>query len=376
MLRITQLRLVHLISGCLIATSLLLGAPALAEGPSCQRNVDGLTFESSRALTTSEYFKAAGLRCGTPELSERQALFGDVDAPEGTPADCSSSSTNPDPAYDPGDIFLIPVVVHVIMNDAGTQGVISDEMVQSQIDILNEDFLAIAGSNGEPGTYTAIQFALATEDPEGMPTTGITRSNNTTWFNDGGSYWNSLAWDPNRFLNIYTNEASGNLGYVPFLPADAGGSLVGTAGDRVVVLWDSFGDLAPIGPPYNLGRTTTHEVGHYLGMEHTFSGGCGTASMPGCYTSGDLVCDTEPESSPHFSPCVDSPSCGDPDPIHNYMDYSDDACMWEFTAEQANRMRCSLINYRSNLYTIGSLDDIFTDGFESGNTSAWSSTVN
>ena len=162
---------------------------------------------------------------------------------------------------------------------------------------------------------------------------------------------------------------------MPFLPADGGGAFVGGANDRVVVLWDSFGDMAPIGPPYNLGRTSTHEVGHYLGMEHTFSGGCGTASMPGCYTTGDLVCDTEPESSPNFSPCVDPGKCGDPDPIHNYMDYSDDACMWEFTAEQANRMRCTLLNYRSNLYTVGAAGQIFTDGFESGDTSSWSSTL-
>ena len=148
---------------------LLAAAPAaLAEGPACQRNVDGLTFESSRALFTSDYFKAAGLRCGTPELAERLAMFGDFGMPEGSPADCSATSTNPDAAYDPSvEVYNIPVVVHIIMNDACTQGVISDEMVDSQIDILNEDFLAIMGSNGEPGEYTGIQFALATEDPDG-----------------------------------------------------------------------------------------------------------------------------------------------------------------------------------------------------------------
>ncbi|MDA8017749.1 MAG: zinc metalloprotease [Thermoanaerobaculia bacterium] len=360
----------------LLAAALLLcldASIALAEGPSCQRNVDGLTFESNRALVTSDYFKAAGLRCGTPDREERLAMFGPSTV-EGAPADCSDDSTNPDPSYDPGDVYVISVVVHIIMDDSCTTGVISDRMVQSQIDILNQDFLALAGSNGEPGVYSGIRFVLASEDPDGKPTSGITRSCNTTWFDDNGAYWNTLAWDPHRYMNLYTNTADGYLGYVPFLPANGGGAFVGGVADRVVVHWEAFGDMAPGGPPYNLGRTATHEVGHYLGMEHTFNGGCGIAAAPGCYNTGDLVCDTEPEASEHFSPCTDPEKCGDPDPIHNYMDYSDDACMWEFTVEQIRRMRCTLANYRSNLYTVVSADEIFTDGFESGNTSAWSST--
>ena len=107
------------------------------------------------------------------------------------------------------------------------------------------------------------------------------------------------------------------------------------------MLWSSIGLNAPIGPPYNLGRTTTHEVGHYLGLYHTFDGGCAPAS--GCNTNGDLICDTNPESSPNFSPCNRS-TCGSPDPTNNYMDYSDDICMTEFTEEQARRMRCTLEN--------------------------------
>ncbi|MHC5002024.1 MAG: M43 family zinc metalloprotease, partial [Planctomycetota bacterium] len=177
------------------------------------------------------------------------------------------------------------------------------------------------------------------------PTTGITYSNNTSWFNDNGSYWNQLAWDTSRYMNIYTNNAGGALGYVPDLPQ---GGIVGSNEDRVVILWSAFGRNAPIGPPFNQGRTLTHEVGHYLGREHTFNGGCGSASA--CYTSGDLICDTTPQSSPTDG-CSGS-SCGSPDPIHNYMDYSDDLCMWEFTAEQARRMRCTLEHYRPQLYEV------------------------
>lgn len=307
--------------------------------------------------------------CGTLDREERAALFGFV---EGTPSDCSSSSTNPLPAYAPTEIWEIPVVFHVITNAAGTQGVISDALIHSQIDILNEDFQAILGTPGAAGTNVQLRFVLASVDPNGDPTTGITHSANTTWFNDGGSYWNTLAWDPNRYMNVYTNQASGNLGYVPFLPADGGGGFVGGNSDRVVVLWNTVGRNAPFGPPYDQGRTVTHEVGHYLGLEHTFNGGCASGTSPACYSNGDLICDTNPESGPVFG-CPGSPvSCGVPAPFENYMDYTDDLCMMRFTVEQSRRIRCTLLNYRPNLYQLG-LEAIFDDGFETGDASAWSS---
>ena len=262
------------------------------------------------------------------------------------PSDCSANSTTIKSEYDPGETYEIQVVVHVITRTNGF-GDITDAKVQSQIDILNEDFLAIAGSNGAAGTNANIQFRLATEDPQGNPTNGITRSANNTWFNDGGNYWNQLAWDPDRYLNIYTNEASGALGYVPFLPQTGN---VGSNADRVVVLWSSFGLNGPIGPPFNKGRTTTHEVGHYLGLYHTFDGGCGQASN--CYGSGDLVCDTQRESQPSFGCPTNKSSCNSPDPIRNYMDYSDDLCMNNFTPEQVNRMRCTLLNWRPDVFTV------------------------
>ncbi len=293
--------------------------------------------------------QAVGSRCGTPDRETRLARFGSVASLVG--ADCSATSTNPDAQYDPDQVYEVPVVVHIITDNSGT-GAISDALVDSQIEILNEDFLALVGSNGEPGTYTGIHFSLATEDPDGNPTTGITRSANSTWFNDGGGYYNTLNWDPHRYLNIYTNLAGGNLGYVPALPADGGGAIVGTPGDRVVILWSTFGRNAPF-EPFNLGRTVTHEVGHYLGLEHTFNG-CSSVTAPGCYTGGDLICDTLPENQPNFGDCSGAApnTCGDPDPIHNYMDYSDDLCMWEFTPEQMRRMRCSLESWRPQLYSV------------------------
>lgn len=366
-------RFCHVFPSFLLAVSLIaLALPATAqEGLS----TDGLSFPTAVDFLRSDYFKASGLRCATPSAQERALLYPPVRADA---SDCNSSSTNPTAEYDPGAVWEITVVVHVIMNSACTDGVLSDEQVQSQIDILNEDFLALAGTNGAPGNYTGIQFKLATTDPQGAPTNGITRSCNTSWFNDGGAYYNSLAWDPNRYMNIYTNRASGALGYVPFLPADGGGSLVGGNSDRVVVLWSSFGRDGVIGPPFNLGRTATHEVGHYLGMEHTFSGGCGTATPPGCYTTGDLICDTNAESTPSSSPCAlgDKVTCGSVDPSDNYMDYSDDSCMNKFTVEQLRRMRCSMQFYRPEIYTpVSAAEEIFEDGFESGNSSSWSVSI-
>ena len=368
----------------LLLTFLLLACTGGAAWANEPVQVDGLSFESWQDYYQSDYFKA-GDRCATPSREARAQFLGvdlspfpdfQANALGGpAPSDCSASNTNPTSDYDPSVVYEIPVVVHILMtSDCGT-GVISDELVDSQIEILNEDFAAILGTNGENGNNAEIRFVLADTDPNGDPTTGITRDCNTTWFNDGGSYWNSLAWDPFNYMNIYTNTAGGALGYVPFLPADNGGAFVGGASDRVVVLWDAFGRDAPRGPPYDQGRTATHEVGHYLGLEHTFSGGCADSSMPGCYSSGDLICDTNSEQNPTFSPCGlgDKSTCGSVDPSDNYMDYSDDLCMMQFTQEQNSRMRCSLFHYRSELFNVGAGEDIFTDGFESGDTTSWSS---
>lgn len=317
-----------------------------------------------------------GSRCATPDAETRALMFGDPAAWAkmlgATGADCNAASTNPDPIYDPGQAYLINVWVHVITNAAGTVGNVSDALIHSQIQILNEDFRALAGSLGENGTNSRIYFRLADRDENGNPATGITRSANTTWFNDGGSYWNTLAQDPNRFLNMYTNN-TGGLGYVPFLPADGGGTFVGADRDRVVILWDAFGRNSPYGPPYDQGRTATHEVGHYLGLEHTFEGGCEEGGAT-CYEQSDLICDTNPEANPTFGCPTTAPSnmsCGVLRPIENYMDYSDDTCMELFTVEQTRRIRCSLENWRPNLAT----PVLFFDGFESGDTSEWSEEI-
>lgn len=195
---------------------------------------------------------------------------------------------------------------------------------------------------------TKIRFRLASVDPSGQPTTGIVRYNNSSWYQDNGAYYNTIAWDPDVYMNVYTmglpGGSSSTLGYVPFLPQTGGGNVGGNS-DRVVILNSSVGRNAPI-QTYNQGRTTTHEVGHYLGLYHTFQNGC---SGSNCNTSGDRICDTNSESQPEFNCPGNSSSCGSSDPVRNYMNYSPDTCMSNFTEQQSRRMRCTLEFYRPTI---------------------------
>lgn len=277
-------------------------------------------------------------RCGFPDRAARQgSLFATQ------PSDCGYFSTTILPEYDSGPTYDIPVVFHVIQNTSGA-GFLSLATIQDQIDVLNEDFQALAGSPGAQGIDAKVRFHLAKQDPAGSPSTGVTYATNNNWYQDSGSYWNTLAWDTNRYLNVYTNAVPCCFGYVPDWPQ---GGIVGQKQDRVVVWWEAVGKQPTSGWPLNMGRTLTHEVGHYFGLEHPFYGGC--ASAASCYTNGDLICDTNPQSNPTSGCPGSKSSCTSPDAIHNYMDYSDDHCLTEFTPEQRNRMRCTIQHWRKNL---------------------------
>lgn len=252
-------------------------------------------------------------------------------------------------------VVTIPVVVHVFNNGEaiGTGANISDAQVLSQITVLNEDYRRMAGTPGGTNNSGAavdveVEFCLAQIDPNGNPTTGIDRVNigQNGIFEidaaDAQSQMNALKpssiWDPSQYMNMWSvgfNGFSGLLGYAQF-PG-------GTANtDGVVVDYRHFGSSDyndgsfTLNAPYDKGRTMTHEVGHFLGLFHTFQGGCaGTGS-----TGGDFCADTPAVGSPNSGcPTIDScPTDPGNDMVENYMDYTNDSCMDTFTADQKARI--------------------------------------
>jgi hypothetical protein len=232
----------------------------------------------------------------------------------------------------------IPVVVHVLYNTAAQN--VSDAQIASQIAVLNEDFQKLnADVSKTPSAFaglaanTNIAFTLAKRNPNGNATTGIERKSTsiTSWGADDEMKSTATgglnAWNSSQYLNIWVcNLGGGLLGYAQF----PGG---GAATDGVVILTSAFGRNGSALAPFNQGRTATHEVGHWLNLRHIW----GDAS---CGTDG--VSDTPTQEAPN-SGCPSFPrrSCGNTasgDMFMNYMDYTNDACMFMFSTGQSTRM--------------------------------------
>lgn len=261
------------------------------------------------------------------------------------------------------DTIFIPVVVHVVYRTSMQQ--ISREQVESQIRILNEDYLKMSNTNGDNthpvGANCKIAFVLAKRDPNNNPTDGITytATNQTSFgFNDAVKFTNSggiNAWPRDSYLNIWVcNLGSGLLGYASFPgePANV---------DGVVCDYAAFGDMGTASAPFDLGRTLTHEIGHWLGLLHTW-GDDDTDSDP-CLGS-DYIDDTPNQELPTFGcpapnvivSCDNGPDGGDM--YQNYMDYSDDACMNIFTIDQAAVMTDVLNTIREPIKQSQALDPL------------------
>ena len=243
-------------------------------------------------------------------------------------------------------VIRIPVAVHFpsVANTSALKACFRT-LAQSQINILNADY---NGTNADisnfandasfyPGTNTGslqVQFVLATQNhPAG---TGLVNGDLAVTFGTDflGGNDDDVTWA--GYLNLVCrNAGNGVLGY-----SNLGGSP--SAGNCVVIAKAAFGSGSGCtgyvpGSPYNLGRTLTHELGHYFNLDHTFNGCDG----PNCATSGDTVCDTPATNTESY----DCPSagdifgCNDYSLTMNYMDYVNDACMYMFTAGQAVRMQ-------------------------------------
>lgn len=235
----------------------------------------------------------------------------------------------------------IPVVVHVVYNTAAQN--VSDAQIQSQIDVLNKDFRKLNSDwTGTPSVFQGlvadceIEFCLAKQDPNGNVTTGIVRKSTTTtsWStNDAvkkSAQGGDDAWNSSKYLNLWVcNLSGGVLGYAQFPGGPA-------ATDGVVITYTGFGTIGTAAAPFNKGRTATHEIGHWLNLFHIW-GDDGTAC-----TGSDNVGDTPNQGAEHYGcPTFPQVSCSNGpngDMYMNYMDYTDDACMYMFTTGQKARM--------------------------------------
>lgn len=270
---------------------------------------------------------------------------------------CAGDALSP-PAPEP-DVGVVPVVVHVVHHGEpiGVGHNLSTERIHAQIRILNEDFRRESGTPGfndhPDGGDARLEFVLASVAPDGSPTDGIVRTDATEVANPTppGSLFDYYAyygyWDPEHYVNVWTmplaestvdvllglatgpeTDLPGAERFEPGEPAQAEGILINSA---------HFGpsDLASA---HNLGRTLTHEMGHYFGLLHLWGGG-------DCAENDHCVDTPAMTEALHGCPSPPPPGCdGTPVMVENYMNYTDDACMNTFTNDQIARIHYVLEN--------------------------------
>ncbi len=277
-------------------------------------------------------------------------------------------------------IVEIPVVIHIVHNGEplGTGLNIPDAQIQSQIEVLNEDFRRMnADKVNTPANFVGvaadaeIEFVMAKRDPEGLATSAIVRvvGSQSSWSMGDNTVLKSLSyWPAEDYLNIWVTNISGTLlGYAQFPVSSGLGGLdeasANALTDGIVVDYEVFGSIdkypaANLKNNFDKGRTATHEVGHFLGLRHIW----GDASC------GTDYCDDTPTQKSSTSGCPSHPrsnTCGSSDEMFdNYMDYTSDQCMNLFTLDQNDRMRTVINNSprRASLTTsLGLLNPVVYD---------------
>jgi len=260
-------------------------------------------------------------------------------------------------------VIVIPVVVHVVYNN-GPENV-SEARIRSQMDVLNEDFRMMNADTGDTRSVfksligdAQIEFCLATRDPNGCYTNGITRTYTTAGsfdpflnFVKSNATGGEDSWPSDEYLNMWICDLISPIGGQAEFP------WMGTPlTDGIQLDYFYFGTIGGTDPDAALGRTATHEVGHWLGLYHNFQDGCVGVSAATCGTMGDRVCDTPPQAIELYNCPVMPNTCAEvptdnPDMYENFMDYTDDACKSLFTQGQVNRMQAVIDTYRTSLKT-------------------------
>lgn len=270
------------------------------------------------------------------------------------------------------EVYTLPVVVHVIHEGEayGLGSNITDEQILSAIQALNDDFRKVPGTNGfGDGVDIKIQFCLASRNPEGQPTTGINRVNGSSVAlyaeqgiqSSGGNGANEAAvkalstWPREQYANIWIVNEIGNN--------DGGSGVQGYAYfpynnpvDGIVILYNAFGTVGNLKSYTNMNRTLTHEMGHFLGLYHTFheTSSCTEAN---CSTAGDRVCDTPPTT---LNASCSAPACSGTQQVQNYLDYTSQTCQDMFTEGQKTRMRTTLETQRTSLLSSAGCMPVYT----------------
>ena len=260
--------------------------------------------------------------------------------------------------------YNIPTIVHVI-HDGGVNN-ISQAQINSQFDVLNEDFRrgnsdttsAVAVAFQSVAGDSRIEFSKALIDPLGNMLTepGIHRVLYSTLSGLSAPPYTAqgtdiediikpaTSWDPTKYFNLWVIEINGGiLGYAQFPSSSSLGGMPGSGGasntDGVVIGYNYFGRTGTISAPYNLGRTATHEVGHFLGLRHIW----GDANCGNDFCNDTPTQETSNGGCPSF-PQITCSNGANGDQHNNFMDYTNDACMNMFTADQIARFQTVLAN--------------------------------